>query len=458
MPARRRRATAEPYSARPWLAAYSDGVPADLEVPDAPLTLLLDEAATAFPAAVAVSFGGTAITWRQLRTSVDRFAAVLHRLGVASGGRVALLLPGCPQQVIATFAAFRLGAVVVSLDPALAAPRIAASLRRSGARLVIADDRAGGALAVATRGGGTAVEHIIATTEADYLPPLDRLLSRLPWHQSAAARTTERTAAGSLSFVALLRAERSGAEQAPVRGDAPALAGDDGATAGPALTHRALLAGALQWRAWLTGARPGAELVGSRLPPWTATGLISGLGLAGALAAELVLQPEEPERAGSVRGRGRVATLVLSAGEAGDAGVALAPGARLVTAYGPPSHPPTHAGDGPPLASGAALLPLPGTDALLLVPGGGSVVQEIGEVGELVVRGPQLPGPGSTIPGHGDGWHRTGDLATMTLEGFFEVLGAATTATPATASTSASTSRRSTPRRRAATARVGEAP
>ena len=131
---------------RPWLGAYPAGVPADFEFPQVPLTRLLDDAAGAFPSGVAISYAGRAITYRELVSDVDRFAGSLRGLGVQAGDRVAIVLPNCPQFVVALFAAARIGAVAVPCNPlatatelrdqlAMVAPAVLVCLDRSVATL-----------------------------------------------------------------------------------------------------------------------------------------------------------------------------------------------------------------------------------------------------------------------------------------------------------------------------------
>ena len=92
------------YDARPWLAHYPADVPATYDFPSVPLTRLLDDAATAFGGHPAVVGSGATLTYTELRDEVDRFAGGLAGLGVAAGDRVAIVLPNCPQYVIAFFA------------------------------------------------------------------------------------------------------------------------------------------------------------------------------------------------------------------------------------------------------------------------------------------------------------------------------------------------------------------
>src|SRR3712207_6661329 len=85
------------YADRPWLRSYPESVPADFEFPKVPLTRLLDDAASSFPANTALAFLGSKMSYKQLKDEVDRFATALAGLGVGKGDRVAIVLPNCPQ-------------------------------------------------------------------------------------------------------------------------------------------------------------------------------------------------------------------------------------------------------------------------------------------------------------------------------------------------------------------------
>jgi long-chain acyl-CoA synthetase len=130
-----------PYAARPWLASYPDGVPADYAFPTVPLTRLLDDAVASFPSRTALAFQGARLSYRELKDVVDHLAAGLAGLGVGKGDRVAVVLPNCPQNVITVFAVLRLAAVVVQHNPVATATELQAQLRDSGARVVVCLDR-----------------------------------------------------------------------------------------------------------------------------------------------------------------------------------------------------------------------------------------------------------------------------------------------------------------------------
>src|SRR4051812_33872164 len=116
--------------------------------------------------------------YRTLARSVDRFAGALAGLGVRKGDRVALVLPNCPQNVIAFYAILRLGAVVVQHNPLYTAPEMGHQLADCGAKVVITLDRA--YATVAEVRSDTALEHVIVTSIIDYLPRKQQLLLKLP--------------------------------------------------------------------------------------------------------------------------------------------------------------------------------------------------------------------------------------------------------------------------------------
>ncbi|HVB27238.1 MAG TPA: AMP-binding protein, partial [Mycobacteriales bacterium] len=184
---RTRRAPApSPYVGRPWLSAYAAGVPHDVEVPNEPLGWLLDQAAAAFPTAIAVSYFGASMTYARLRATVETFASALAGLGVRPGDRVALVLPNCPQYVVAFFATMRLGAVVVPHNPLYTATELRHQLRDCGATAVICLDRTYPAVAAVR--ADTGVREIVVADLAEHLPLTQRALLHLPLSRARAQR------------------------------------------------------------------------------------------------------------------------------------------------------------------------------------------------------------------------------------------------------------------------------
>ena len=102
---------------RPWLAAYAEGVPTDIVPVTETLVDMLEASVSRFHTHVALEFFGARTTYAELGEQVERAAGGLRKLGVTAGDRVALVMPNCPQHVVAFYAALRLGAIVVEHNP-----------------------------------------------------------------------------------------------------------------------------------------------------------------------------------------------------------------------------------------------------------------------------------------------------------------------------------------------------
>src|SRR5688572_28624156 len=103
---------------RPWLAHYdSDVRPSLAPYPDKTLLDYLSELARDHGPRTAVLFKGRTISYAQLEAESTACAAAFAALGVRKGDRVAQLLPNCPQFLVAEFGAWKVGAIVVALNP-----------------------------------------------------------------------------------------------------------------------------------------------------------------------------------------------------------------------------------------------------------------------------------------------------------------------------------------------------
>ena len=122
---------------KPWLQHYEEGVPQTVKYPQKILSTLLQEAAEEYAQKTAVSFYGRTLTFDQLNRLVDQFAAVLHRLGIGKGDRVAIILPNLPQYPIVHYAIMRLGAIIVPTNPLYVERELKYQLNDSGAKAVI---------------------------------------------------------------------------------------------------------------------------------------------------------------------------------------------------------------------------------------------------------------------------------------------------------------------------------
>lgn len=96
---------------KPWLNFYDDEVPNELVIPPLTLPDLLRNAANNYPNQIATIYMGGQLTYRQLQQEVEKLAAGLYHLGISKGDRVAIMMPNCPQCIIAYYAVVSLGEI-----------------------------------------------------------------------------------------------------------------------------------------------------------------------------------------------------------------------------------------------------------------------------------------------------------------------------------------------------------
>lgn len=269
------------------------GVPADVDVPDEPLTAALDRAAATWPDRIALDFLGATTTYRELADAAARGAQVLLDLGVRPGDRVALAMPNCPSHVVAFWAALRIGAVVVEHNPTYTAEELAHQLADSGAVVAVVWQKTVPAVLASLE--RTGVRAVVAVDLSADLPWTKRIALRLPL---ARARRTRAAMCGPVpshvpSWHRLAAAARPASTTAPAPDDLALLQYTGGTTGTPKaamLSHRNLVANALQGHAW-TGVEPGTEVVYGVLPFFHAFGLTLCLSYAVRVGATLVLFP-----------------------------------------------------------------------------------------------------------------------------------------------------------------------
>ena len=123
-----------------WIRFYQDGVPAEIELPTESLTAMCERSCAEAGDKVATEFFGATMTYAQLGERIARAAEGLRRLGVGAGDRVAILLPNCPQHLVAFYAVLRLGAVVCEHNPLSTERELAEVFADHGAQVAVAMD------------------------------------------------------------------------------------------------------------------------------------------------------------------------------------------------------------------------------------------------------------------------------------------------------------------------------
>jgi long-chain acyl-CoA synthetase len=251
-----------------WLGHYDAGVPATLDpYPDRTLLDYLAEAAAERPDRAALWFKGATVTHAQLASLSNAFAAALAALGVAAGDRVALLLPNCPQFLICELGAWKAGAVVVPLNPLYSEQEVQGALARTGAgTIVVLTPFYERVKAVQPR---TALRNVVATNVKEYLPPLLRVLFTLAKERKDGHRVRPRP--GDHRLPELLERHAGAKPGAGPRPDDPATilmsGGTTGTPKGVVGLHRHYAITASQISSWLrAGMEPGEDTVLAALP------------------------------------------------------------------------------------------------------------------------------------------------------------------------------------------------
>lgn len=453
------------YEDKPWLSVYAEGVPGEIDEVTESLTDMFDAAVGRHRRSVALEFFGRSTSYRDLAESVSRVAEGLRRLGVTHGDRVAIVLPNCPQHVIAFYAVLRLGAVVVEHNPLYTARELRHQFEDHGATVAIVWDKVVDTVDDFPR--DIRPTSIVSVDLTRALPLTTRLALRLPVpkaRRSRAAMTATPTMRGAIEW-ADLEGKRMLARThpRPALDDIAALqytSGTTGTPKGAILTHRNLRANAAQGRAWVPGLEEGGEVFYGVLPLFHAYGMTLCLTFAMSIGARLVLFPrfdlelvlaaaksspptflpavppiyEQLARVAPARG------IDLSSVRFAISGAMSLPvpiveaweevtGGLLVEGYGMTESSPVALGNpiGPSRRPGTVGVPFPSTEARVVDPVDPSVERGQGEEGELLIRGPQVfqgywrrPDDSATalLPG---GWLRTGDIVSMSADGYFTV-------------------------------------
>jgi long-chain acyl-CoA synthetase len=222
---------------RPWLNHYDYWVPPHLNYPDRPLHEILDTTVVDAPDRPATSFFGATLTFEDIKDRSDRLATALDQYGVVKGDRIGIMLPNCPQYVIAAFAILRLGAVVVNINPSYTAREVLNVAVDSGIRMLITlDALAPLVLAVKDQ---TAIERVIISSLAEYAEP-----------PGPAPRL-----AGTESLAEILGTHKPGVFRVAISGEDLAVlqytGGTTGTPKGAMLTHGNIFANVVQTEAFM---------------------------------------------------------------------------------------------------------------------------------------------------------------------------------------------------------------
>lgn len=183
---------------KPWLLHYPEQIPQDLQFEDQTLHSILQQSARQFSEKTAIHFLGKKRTYQQVYEEALKMADYLLMLGMKKGDRVSIMLPNCPQAVIAYYGVLFSGGIVVQTNPLYTERELEHLLKDSGAEMIITlDVLYPAAFKMKTL---TNVKHIIATGIKDYLPFPKNLLYPFVQKSSSGFRSKSRKTKRRICF------------------------------------------------------------------------------------------------------------------------------------------------------------------------------------------------------------------------------------------------------------------
>jgi long-chain acyl-CoA synthetase len=446
---------------KPWFKNWPEGVPKSLDYPKVPLHALLEKSVKDFPDKPAIIFLGKKITYRELGSLVNRFATALYNLGIRKGDVVGLYLPNMPQFVIAYYGALKIGAVATGISPLFVERELEFQLSDSEAKAIVLLDALFPRFKKVWE--KTKVKFAIVARLGEYMPSLKAFLGKLLKKIPTAEVPRQPNVYFFKELVEKTPEQPPSVEINPEE-DLAVLqytGGTTGLPKGAMLTHMNLVSNAIGCSAWLQAKR-GEDTGLSVLPFFHIYGMTVAMNFTIYAGATMVLLPrfDVVEVLKSIQkykvtlfpGVPTMYALIVDHPEAKKynlrsvkfciSGAAPLPpevqkkfmemtGAVLVEGYGlTEASPVTHCNPLDPTMKtvkiGSIGIPWPDTDAKIVDVETGTREMPVGEVGELVVKGPQVmkgywKRPEETSEVLRNGWLYTGDLGKMDEDGYFYI-------------------------------------
>ncbi len=455
------------YEEKPWLAYYTANVPADIElVENKSVGEAFDESVEQYKKKTAMIYYGAKITYQKLKDQVDRLANALSDLGVKKGDRVGLLLLNSPEFLYSYFAAAKVGAVLTQISPVYVSLEIRHQLEDSGAEHLICQD----ILYAGVEKTGVTFKNVILTNVADSLPWAKRAMSkgilRGVYQKMASPAPEIYEGKGMYRMKALLETYQPDPPQVKIDTKVdllvlPYTGGTTGAPKGVMITHFNTMNNfEQQVKFWSDRMKFGEETIIGFMPFYHQAGCCQAVNMmlmGGTLviitspdldeillsvvkykATQFVGAPSLFEMLKDYKKTSRVNwrnLKMLSCGadtlhEETSRDWEERTGTILTNTYGmTETTAVTHTNPEGNERHGSIGIPISSTMAAILDPEEDRYVPA-GEIGELVVNGPQITvgywqNPDATAECeaviNGIRWWRTGDLASMTEDGYFSI-------------------------------------
>jgi len=441
-----------------WLKFWPEGVLQTIRYPEISLPQMLRNAAQKFPEHSASLFYGARISYKELDSLTDRFATALQYLGVRKGDRVAIFLPNCPQFVIGYYGALKAGAIVVACSPLYKERELEYQLNDSGAETILTLDLLYSV--VSSIKGRSKLRNVISTSLLDYFPQVLGVLARLT------GKLKKIPCPDTLNVKELLSRYPASPRQVDIdpKSDVALLqytGGTTGVPKGAMITHFNMVVNAVQIAYW-PPVIEGKDVHLSVLPFFHIYGMSVAMNAPIYTSTTMVLIPrfeaktvlEAIEKYHPTVFCGVPAMYIALLNHPGlkkydlrsiricISGAAALPvevqkrfeeltGGRLVEGYGlTETSPVTHVN---PLDKkeknrpGSIGIPIEDTESKIVDIDTGAIDLPPEQIGELVIRGPQVMRgywnrPEETERALRNGWFYTGDISRMDKDGYFYIV------------------------------------
>ncbi len=444
---------------KPWYKSYAPGVPEAIDYEKMTVSASLARSAKRFADAPALYYMGKKITFAELDALVNRFARALMGLGIRKGDKVAMVLPNIPQVVIANMATLRIGAVTVMNNPLYTEHELAYQLNDSDARIALTlGPLVPRVLSAMPR---TKLEKVIACNINDYLPfPKKQLF---PYVMKAMYKKIE-TSDKVLDFTRLIKSNPADAveDQGEWEGLSTLLytGGTTGVGKGVMLSHANISSNVQQFHAWFPDLNDGEVSLIGTFPIFHSAGFtaMQNAPLWGAWTHIMIPRPEpktmlellKKHKPQFLPGVPAIFVGLLATPEfremdlsfikgffSGAAPLAIdtikdlhdLTGANMVEVYGMTETTPIASAHpwGGLVKPGTVGIPMPDTDIKVVDAETGATEMATGEVGEIIISGPQVmmgyyKRPDETAAILRDGWIFTGDLGFIDEDGYISVV------------------------------------
>jgi long-chain acyl-CoA synthetase len=456
---------------KPWVKNYDKGVPTTIEYPKGPVYQFLDTASQKYPDRACTIFKGAVISYKEMNAITDSIAAALVAMGVKKGDRVGIFMPNTPQFVMIYFGIMKAGAVVVATNPLYTPPEIEYQANDSGMELMFVMTNY--YKTIKTAQPKTKIKKLIVTNLKETLPPVLRTLFTLAKEKKGGFRIEGGLAEGDIWFQDLLK-KHAGAPRPKIEVTSEDVAmfqysgGTTGVSKAAVAVHRNIIADTLQIKSWMPGLKDGGEVVLMAIPLFHVYGMVAGMLFAIASAASMVMIPNPrdiPDVLHSIQKfrpsifpgvpslynainnhpdvkAGKINLSSIKACISGSAPLMRETketferlsGGIVFEGYGL-SEAPTASHCNPLNGinkTGSIGMPLPDVDCKIISLDDGETEMPIGEIGELVLNGPQVmkgyhnmpTETANTLRTRKDGkiWLFTGDIARMDEDGYFYIV------------------------------------